>query len=214
MNKSIESILEGNNTNKIEELKELSNQGEVLSLLYKMKEYEIFRGILNERTKEEIENYQEMIIINICSYPINDNELEKFFELLMNKEIENEIIIRNIQIGSYKNKKGKEQHIQILKIFHRSYNNYLNKSQLFHLHFNELNSIITTPPKPGFSQLQSYPTVTVKGTCLICKNSLFDGQPVTIYPCGHGIHSACSDYINDTSLVCRYCVALSSSPLI
>ena len=111
------------------------------------------------------------------------------------------------------NLQKKDQQIKLLRIFHQSFDEYERSNALFQSKYEDINKIINSAPKSGYGQIQSYPIVQVKGLCLICKNSLFDGQPVSVYHCGHGIHSACADYLNDSSIVCRACVSSSALPL-
>lgn len=207
--KTIEKIIEKGNDMMKEEL-EMYNINEVLIKLYEKKKYQIFHEILIEHMTE----IQENVISGVCSQPIQEKEMKQFFIELITGGVEVDNIIRNIENGSHRLKiNKKEQQIKLLRIFHQAFDEFERTNELFQNNYQQINTIINSTPKSGYGQVQSYPIVQVKGFCLICKNSLFDGQPVSIYPCGHGIHSTCSDYLNDSSIVCRACVSSSSIPL-
>ena len=204
----IEKIIEKKNSTIKEEL-EKYDLIEVLIRLYEKEQFELFHSLIIDHKKELKE---ELIIELISIQKINEKEIKQFFiEIIDSFEIEN--IIKNIEKGSQKTKNKKETQILFLKLFQSSFYEFEKIKQIFDSHFNEINSMINSPAKNGFIQIQQYPIVKVQGKCLICKNTLFDGQPVTVNPCGHGVHQTCSDYLNDSSIVCRCCVAESSTPL-
>ena len=207
--KNIERIIEKGGDMMKDEL-ETCNINEVLIKLYEKKRYQIFHELLIEHMTE----ITDSVLSGVCSQIINEKEIKQFFIELIAGGVEIDNIIRNIENGSHRMKMNKkEQQIKLLRIFHQSFDEFERTTELFQNKYENINKIINSTPKSGYGQIQSYPIVQVKGLCLICKNSLFDGQQVSVYPCGHGIHSACADYLNDSSIVCRACVSSSSLPL-
>ncbi|ELP93015.1 hypothetical protein EIN_052100 [Entamoeba invadens IP1] len=187
------------------------NRLDVLVCLYTQKKFSFFFSLLLE---SEVTTVVEHLLISVCSLQIETEQIIRLFTVLLGRNVEIQVILKSVQIGAYKNAEPRKQHTELLKLFHIAHRQATDASLLFHENFTELQKVITAAPKKNWIQTQAYPTVTVNGTCVICKAPLFDGQSVTVLPCGHGIHAACADYMNDSSPVCRKCLSEQAYPLI
>ncbi|KAL7715197.1 hypothetical protein QTN25_007412 [Entamoeba marina] len=182
-----------------------------LQSLYLNEQFDLFFQVLLETNLQD--NIEQLTQIICSPSPVNQNNISYYFNMILTSSVDIKQFLVLLQRVAYSTKQPKIQHIELLKLFHKAFHQASSASLLFHEHFNDLQKVITTPPQSDWAQVQPYPAVHIDGTCLICKNSLFDGQQVSIYPCGHGIHASCSDSFNDASVMCRTCLSKSTYPL-